>query len=204
VRPGTRRPTDVIDVVLRPVRGLDHAVTGRGAFKIYLGSAEVDARVRFIEPRTLEPNGEAFARLALAEPIVADAFDRFVLRESGRRETVAGGTVLDQHPARRRLTGPALGKRAAQLRARRDAGPDGFARAVVAERGFVPLTDLTWLAGEADPSGPLRGYAVSDGWPKEVTEHVIDILTRYHRQTPLTRGMPREEVKEVLGIEDAR
>ena len=40
-------------------------------------------------------------RIRLARPLVLDVFDRFVLREAGRRETVAGGIVLDVAPPRR-------------------------------------------------------------------------------------------------------
>ena len=50
--------------------------------------------------RTLDEAG-AFARIRFAEPLVLDVGDRFVLRESGRRETVAGGIVLDPNPPRR-------------------------------------------------------------------------------------------------------
>jgi selenocysteine-specific elongation factor len=45
--PGAWRPTSVIEARVRPIRGLDHALTGRGAYKLHAGSAERDARVRF-------------------------------------------------------------------------------------------------------------------------------------------------------------
>ena len=46
--PGAWRPTTTFDGVFRPVRGLAHPVTGRGAFKVYVGAAEADARVRIL------------------------------------------------------------------------------------------------------------------------------------------------------------
>ena len=46
--PGAWRPTTTFDGIFRPVRGLPHPVTGRGAFKVYVGAAEADAKVRML------------------------------------------------------------------------------------------------------------------------------------------------------------
>jgi len=204
VHPGRWRATALIDVALKPVRVLDHAVTGRGAFKLYLGAAEVDARIRFIEPGSLGPRGEAFARLLLAEPIVADAFDRIVLRETSRNETVAGGTVLDPHPTSRRLTAAIRAERATQLQARLEAGPGAVAASVVAERGVVPASDLLWLAGVPASDGPLHGFAVSDGWLMRATGALTAALEKHHANNPLTRGMPREDAMAATDIDDPK
>ena len=89
--PGAWRPTTVFDVAIRPVRDLDR-IPARGAFKVYAGAAEVDAKIRLLD--------EPFARVRTAHPLVLDVFDRFVVRESGRQRTVGGGTVLDVAPPR--------------------------------------------------------------------------------------------------------
>jgi selenocysteine-specific elongation factor len=99
--PSAWRPTTVFDGVLRPVRGLPHPITPRGAFKIYAGAAETDARLRIFGGTRLEAGEEAFVRITTARPLVLDVFDRFVLRESGRQETLGGGSVLDPAPPRR-------------------------------------------------------------------------------------------------------
>jgi selenocysteine-specific elongation factor len=204
VRPGRWTPTDMLDVWMRPVRGIERAISRRGAFKLYLGSAEVDARVRFIEPSGLAPGGEAFARLLLASPVVADEFDRFVLRDSGRGETIAGGLVLDAHPVRRRLPGAAQAQRAAELRARREAGRAGLLERIVEERGSIATDDAERLAGVRPAAGPVSGFAVSDAWMKEAVAAVTAGLEKHHASNPLTRGMPRDEARAASGIGDAR
>jgi len=204
VRPHQWRATDVVDVTLKPVRRLDHPLSGRGAFKLYLGAAEVDAKLRFIEPGSLEPRGVAFARLLLAETVVADAFDRFVLRSTARDETVAGGVVLDPHPVQRKLARAHLAERAAELQARRDAGPGGLVGSILAERGVVPAADMIWLSGRPASNGPLRGFAVSDGWLRDTTRKLIDALKRHHATSALSKGMPREDAMTATGIDDAR
>ncbi|HJR97546.1 MAG TPA: selenocysteine-specific translation elongation factor, partial [Actinomycetota bacterium] len=99
-RPGEWSPTSTFDVELRAVRGLANSLTARGAFKVYAGAAESDARVRFLDGTRLEPGGRIFARLRTAGPLVLAVGDRVVLREAGRRATVAGGPVLDIAPGK--------------------------------------------------------------------------------------------------------
>ena len=202
VRPGRWRPTDMLDVWMRPLRGIEHAVSSRGAFKLYLGSAEVDARVRFLEPEKLAPGGEAFARLTLSSPIVADAFDRFVIRDSGRSETVAGGEVLDAHPLRPKLTVADRATRVAELEARRAAGREGLVERILAERHVVTTMELELLGGTTPSIGALPGYAASTEWLRTNTAALIEALDTFHRANPLVRGMPREEARAKVGLND--
>jgi selenocysteine-specific elongation factor len=204
VRPGRWLPTDALDVWIRPVRAIDHQVSGRGAFKVYIGSAEVDARVRFIEPPVLAPDGEAFARLLLGSAVVADTFDRFVLRDSSREETVAGGIVLDAHPTQRRLTGAARAKRVEELRARREAGREGLLDRLVSERGFVSIDEAERLAGVRPVESRIAGFAVSEAWLKQAAERVVQALGDFHSANPLARGMPKDEARAGSGVDDVK
>ena len=204
VRPGSWRPTDVLDVRVRAVRGVRQAVGSRGAYKLHLGTAEVDARLRFLDAKGLSANAESYARITLGEEIVADAFDRFVLRDIGRNETVAGGTVLDPHPLRRRLTTADVPRRIKELSARDAAGRDGLAGALLDERGVVPADDFAWLAGTEPPPGPLNGYAASPGWIDGVTESVVQAIRSFHEENPLARGMQRQDVRNAAGVDDSR
>src|SRR4029078_10600704 len=55
----------------------------------------VAGRIRFRENGSLEAGKEKIARLRLASPIFAFIGDRFVVRDSSERHTIAGGIVLD-------------------------------------------------------------------------------------------------------------
>ena len=204
VRAGQWRATNMIDVLMRPVRALDATLSGRGAFKLYVGSTESDVRIRFLDPSRLSPGGEAFARLTPSHPVVAAEFDRFVIRDAGRERTVAGGIVLDPHPAGIRLGDTARARRIEELRARRDAGREELARLIVDERGVVPVADLRWLTGAAATGGPLRGYAVSGAWLARATTDLERALADFHAAEPLARGMPRDRARTALKIADAK
>jgi selenocysteine-specific elongation factor len=195
VRPGQWRVTRTIDVQLKPVRSLSHPVTERGAYKVYAGSSERDARLRLFDTRSLAPGGEAFARLTLTEPVVAARGDRFVLREAGRRETVGGGVVLDPHPPER-VDADAT----ARLRARLEARDEDLPSLLVRERGSIRSSELTQLTGAhpADLKGAslLSGWWISEEVRSSVEGAVLAALDELHGSSPLRPGMEQEELRE--------
>jgi selenocysteine-specific elongation factor len=188
-RPGSWRPTSVFEARVRPVRGLDHPLTGRGAFKLYAGSAERDARIRLLGGTRVEPGERdgGFVRVRLSAPLVLEPGDRFVLRESGRRETVAGGTVLDTEPPSR--PGADAVRR---LRRREGASREDLPTLVVAERGAVRATDLTALIGRSPAAvdGATRSGAwwVATDLLDGVRASVAGGLEAFHRDHPLLAG----------------
>jgi selenocysteine-specific elongation factor len=204
VSPGRWEPSTELDVQLHTVRGLDHRFTSRSAFKAYIGSAEIDARVALYDVRELGPGSEAFARITLEQPTVAAPLDRFVLRDVAREMTVGGGTILDAHPPT--LRGPARTDRVEQLRARATAGADDFATIVVRERGVVPRADLVWLAGtDAVPTGTvsLRTLEVSQTTYEGLRDAVARALAAHHEKHPLVRGMPAQDARDASGVINA-
>ncbi len=128
--------TQRIDVELDVLDRLDHEVSRRGAHLVYIGSGEHPVRMRILGPDALLPGEAGHARLHLARPLPLMVGDRFVLRESGRGETIGGGRVLDVDPVR-----PASKAR-----------PDGTIDTIVAERGWVTVDHLERMTGvRCDP-----------------------------------------------------
>jgi selenocysteine-specific elongation factor len=182
--PGAWRSTRVFEARLRPVRERSRTVTSRGAFKLYVGAAEVDARLRFYGTTKLERGGEAFARITAATPVVLDVGDRFVLREAGRRETVAGGTALDVAPPARAGHDPV-----ARLSARASAPRDGLPALLVEERGAIRADDVFPLTGStADGGVAIAEWRVADALRTEVQASVVEALAMYHAEHPLDVG----------------
>ena len=132
VRPAQWHRTQVIDASMRVLDALDHEVSRRGAYVAYIGSGEHPVRLRILGPDALAPGEQGPVRLHLPAALPLVPGDRFVLRESGRSETVGGGEVLDVAP---------------RLRASK-AQPDRSVERVVAERGWVDADELERLTGE--------------------------------------------------------
>jgi selenocysteine-specific elongation factor len=195
--PDAWRPTEQVEVRVRPVRGLANPVTDRGAFTFHAGAAERPARLRLYGVRTLGDEG-AFARIRFAEPLVLDVGDRFVLRESGRRETVAGGIVLDPEPPRRPGSRPQE-----RLEQRLRAGRVDLPSLVVTERGAVRSSDLALLTGVA-PEAIRDARRVGDWWVSQdlfdrLAEAIREGLESFHAAEPLAPGEDVARIRARIG-----
>ncbi len=191
--PGAWRPTSLIEAAIRPVRGLSRPLTERGAFKVHAGAAEVDAKIRLLDAGSLEPGGRGFARLRLSRPLVLDVFDRFVVREAGRRETVAGGTVLDVAPPDRPGTGAAE-----RLSAREAAARDDLPALLVRERGAVRSAEVELLTGRSADLTRVGVWSVRDDIVPEVRDRLTAYLEGFHTDHPLEEGAKPSAVREVV------
>jgi selenocysteine-specific elongation factor len=136
VRPGQWTGAVTVDCELRVLATLDHDVSRRGAYQAYLGSGEHAVRLRVLGADAIPPGGVGPVRLHLPVPLPLLPGDKYVLRESGRAETVGGGEVLDVAPV---------------LPAAR-ARPTRSVDRVVAERGWVEPIELERLTGELRPT----------------------------------------------------
>ena len=123
VTPGRWLPTQRFDATLEVLAPLDHDVSRRGAYLAYIGSREVPVKVRVIGSDALSPGTAGTVRLHLPVDLPLLPGDRYVLRESGRDETVGGGEVLDVAPVR-----PAS-----------KAAPDRTVERVIRERGWIDV-----------------------------------------------------------------
>jgi selenocysteine-specific elongation factor len=183
---GVWTSTSMFEARIEPVRSLDHPITSRGAFKLHAGAAERDARIRLYDVRQV-PHEGAFVRITLSEPLVLDVGDRFVVRESGRRRTIAGGIVLDTDPPRRTGPNPAhrLGARARASRAELPA-------LLVAERRAVRRDDLRSILGTVadvvDGGVRLGGWWVQQDLSDEIGAAVTARLTAFHAAEPAAAG----------------
>ena len=132
VRADQWAPSRRLDCSLTVLSGLDHDVSRRGAYQAYIGSGEYPVRMRVLGAQALAPGSVGVVRLHLPVALPLLPGDRFVLRESGRAETVGGGEVLD------------VDRVLPAYRAR----PDRSVDRVVAERGWVDIDVLERLTGE--------------------------------------------------------
>ncbi|MEM7323163.1 MAG: selenocysteine-specific translation elongation factor [Actinomycetota bacterium] len=183
--------TTIVDAELTVLESLEHPVTRRGAYAAYIGSGEFPSRLRVLQSDRIEPGDTGAVRLYLNRPIPLLPGDRFILRESGREETVGGGQILDVDP---------------QLPASR-AVPDRSIERLVNERGWVEAAHLAKLTGTV--IAPTIGRWVVD---PEVLEEArdevlaaiegadalgLDVATLTDRQRALLDTI--EEVQVVAG-----
>ncbi|MCQ3811935.1 MAG: selenocysteine-specific translation elongation factor [Acidimicrobiia bacterium] len=206
--------TNRVDASLTVLSTLDHEVSRRGAHAVYVGACELPVRMRILGLEALSPGETGLVRLHLPHRLPLLPGDRFVLRESGRAETIGGGTVLDVDPV---------------LPASR-AKPDLSIDRVIAERGWVKADRLVRLTGQSrepdvggwvvspdvleqsrtrlreavDAAGPLGlDVAGLDERDRAVLGLLDDVMTEGGRVRPVGQSDPFENHRYTAALEAA-
>ncbi len=184
--PGQWRPTRRAALDIRNARYVEQ-LTNRGAYHLHTGSGAWPVTLRLLDERS--------ALIDLPESLCLRTGDRFILRETGRRLVVGGGTVLDPHPPQKRRA-----LRLDELRVAAD--PDRRAEVLLASRGMSTFSEL-----EADTGGGRPGDAVAagsmlfdPGRATEIGRVLLDTVTAFHAANPLRVGMPVAEAASTLGL----
>ena len=132
IKSGEWHLTKMLDASLQVLDEIDHNVSRKGAFIAYFGSGEYPVKLRVLGPNPILPGGKEPIRIFLPEALPLLPGDRFILRESGRDETIGGGEVLDVDP---------------QEKASK-AKPDRSIERIIKERGWINTEELKLLTGE--------------------------------------------------------
>ncbi len=96
------RPTRIVDARLNYLPAAPRELKHRSTLRLHSATYEVPAKVILIDRDVLLPGESAYVQLRLAKPVLLLPGDPFVLRTYSPQATLAGGTVLDPNPLRRR------------------------------------------------------------------------------------------------------
>ena len=209
--PGALTPTTAVDVRLRALSSLRRALRHNVTLTLHVGSAEAPARLLLLDRPELAPGEEGWAQLRLAGPVAVVKGDRFVLRTPN--DTVGGGQIVDVHPKRhRRNHEPTLSALESLLKG----SPE---EALLAALRRVEPASLAAIAGETDMSlDDLRSMVealVQEGRVVALGETLMtaegfaalgerarSAVEAYYQEHPLRRGIPREELRSRLNLDE--
>jgi len=187
--------------------------------KLFIGTAEVVARVRLLGVDELLPGQQGWLQLELQDPVVAARGDRFILRRPSPGETLGGGSVVDPQPKGRhkRFAAGTL----ASLEAISAGTPADILFQALLSTGAAPLKEVFARAnleasqaataldalGSSTSTNPqiinLEGkttFSAEDlviAFPQwqSLAERILKEISSYHQKSPLRRGLLREELK---------
>lgn len=159
VFPNEWNNTTQCDVTLHVLPTLDHAVSKRGQYMLHVGTSDQEVRLRVLGGDELAPGDTGTTRLVFGTPLPLLPGDRFVLRETGRSETVGGGSVLDIHPV------------VPVTKAR----PDGTVKTYLSERGWMLAKDV-WRDTGQQVDAAVGDWVASDEVVTQTRNQLIQML----------------------------
>jgi len=186
----------------------------RARVHFHAGTSETIAEILLYEKKELLPGEAAFVQLRLADEIVCVRSDRFILRQFSPVITIGGGTILD--PLAKRATRKDQG-RVGFLQALQDGSREQILRAMVERHilgihGDEIVARTGWMAAEIvaaakslAAAGTIRFVSaeplvlLAESRFQEVAEKLLAGVETFHKENPLLPGIPREELRTVLG-----
>ena len=172
---------------------------------VHHGTSRVAARIAWGENGPPDAGQREIARLRLASPIFAFIGDRFVVRDSSERYTIAGGIVLD---ADGDMQLPASAATPDDLHSllRATIARQGFARReVLLHKSQFTTDEISKALINLEQTGEiiLRQHTAADCefWRK-VREQAIGLIDAMHKETPERAGVDLNEIRSALRIEE--
>jgi len=96
--PGTYRPTGRVDASFRLLRDVSQSLKHNTEVKLFIGAAEILARIRLLGCDELLPGQSGWIQLETKLPVLVMRGDRYILRRPSPGETLGGGEIIDPHP----------------------------------------------------------------------------------------------------------
>ncbi len=211
--PGQYVPTQRLDVLFRLLPDVSSPLRHHTEVKFFIGTSETVADVRLIGTETLAPGEQAWLQLNLHAPVVALRGDRYILRRPSPGETLGGGIVVDPHPKKRhkRFDASVI----AALESLSHGSPADVLLQAALALGPAPTTDVITRSRLDQPASQmalqellasgqllaLEDILVTVSQWSVLKKNLVESLAAYHKEYPLRRGMPREELKSRLKIQ---
>ena len=210
---GRLATTQIIDVHLDVLSSAPRGVRTRARVRVHIGSTEALGRVRVLNSAgEIAPGKADFTQLRLEKPIVAWHDDRFIVRSYSPAMTIAGGVVLDPMATKHR--GREMSKTQARLRelmrperSRKvaafilAAGDHGMNLEQLIARTGLQETVLAAAIGEVERDGIIKdagGVFLATANFAGLAQEVVEEVRAHHQREPLSRGLPREVLRERL------
>ncbi len=211
--PGQYQSTRRVDARFCMLKDASSSLKHSSEVKIFIGTSETIANLRLLDAEELAPGDEGWIQLELREPIVAVRGDRYILRRPSPGETLGGGIIVDAQPkGRHKCFDEDVLKSLASL-AQGSPADILFEAALavgiasskeIAARSRLEKDSATDALDELLENGKLikiddELFAALPHW-NDLHDKTLQIVESYHKNFPLRRGIPREELKSRLKL----
>ncbi|NNN19062.1 MAG: hypothetical protein HKL84_04320 [Acidimicrobiaceae bacterium] len=162
INPNQWCATSTFDAVVKVLAGLSHGVSKKGAYAIYVGSGDYPAKISVLGKPEINTGESGSIRIHLNSLVPLSKGDRFILRELGRRETVAGGEVTNVNP----------------LTSLTKASPSSDTNQIIEENGFLDTKLIYKMTGDTLKANLGDNFVISENLRKRITDELLDRADR--------------------------
>ena len=220
-RPDQYHPTRRLDARFRLLKDASSSIQHGQEVKVFVGAAETIGTLRLLGTEELKPGGEGWIQLELRDPVIAVRSDRYILRRPSPGETLGGGAIVDHQPkGRHKRFDESVLK---SLEALAQGTPADVLFEAALGLNIAPIKDIVRQSRleDADADSALKELieagqlvALEDGEPTRTSDLLVAALPHwttlrdknmqfietYHKDFPLRKGIPREELKSKLKL----
>jgi len=220
--PGQYQPTRRLDARIRLLKDISQPIKHANEVKVFVGASETMAALRLLGVETLNPGEEGWIQLELRDPVVAVRGDRYILRRPSPGETIGGGVIVDHQPkGRHKRFDQKVLKSLASLAAGSPA--DVLLEAALALNAAPVKEVVSRSRLETEPATQALQENLDNGhllqlengdititsdlliiaaphW-NVLRDKAVQIVQDNHKNYPLRRGIPREELKSRLKLQ---
>jgi selenocysteine-specific elongation factor len=221
IHPGQYQPTRRLDARLRLLRDVSSSLKHNSEVKFFVGASEAIGTLRLLGTEELHPGEEGWVQLELRTPVVTVRGDRYILRRPSPSETLGGGVIVNHQPKGRHkrfdekvlrslesvmqgtpaevLFEAALALNIASLR---DVVTRSRLEAADAETAWKELLEAGSLIPLEEGSPAIASDLLVIALPhwNALQDKTLQMVQAYHKNYPLRRGIPREELKSRLKL----
>lgn len=221
VHPNQYQPTRRIDARFHLLDDIEIPIKHGDEVKFFVGASETMATLRLLGIEELKAGEEGWIQLEMRDPLVTVRGDRYILRRPSPSETLGGGVIIDHQPKGRHkrfdeailksldslaqgspadvLLEAALALNTAPLK---EIVTKSRLDASTAESALKELLETGQLILLEDGKTDVKSDALAAALPhwNDLRGRIEIILDTFHKQFPLRRGIPREELKSKLKV----
>lgn len=210
VAPGRFHVARALDIKIELLKGAPAIKTGTRVH-FHIGTSETVARLVLYGRQELKEMETCYGQARLAEPALAQALDRFVIRRFSPVETIGGGTVLDPAPEKRKRSEDLSWLEiydSGQLQQKLEKKISKFS---VVQGGVGKGFLEGWIKAETSEIDKALAALKKEGKVIQANDMYLhaealetfkqqaaSALRAYHKQNPLKPGMPKEELRAAL------
>jgi len=221
-QPKQYQATRRVDAHIRLLQDISQPLKHNTEVKVFVGATETIATLRLLGTEALNPGEEGWIQLELRDPVVAVRGDRYILRRPSPGETLGGGVIVDHQPkGRHKRFDKKVLKSLASLAA--GSPSDVVLEAALALNAASIKDIVTRSRLEAESATQALDENLSNGqllqledgnltissdllviamphW-NALRDKAVQMVQAYHKNFPLRRGIPREELKSRLKLQ---